>query len=96
MPKYQIEFNRGGSLKSFKYFISEKGDSTTELACQAANEALKTFNGRPPRVLSVREMDMEKKKPKRGGHKFKLHLVFFEATFTSGRKERDEWYQYND
>jgi hypothetical protein len=96
MPKYQIEFNRGASLKSYKYFIAEQEENPYDIACQVANDSLKTYNGKAPKVLTVREWDRVKVKPKRGGIKFKLHLTFIELTTQSGNKERDYWYQYND
>lgn len=97
MPKYQIEFNRGGSLKSYKYFISEIGDNTEQLACDCANEAITKFSTleKLPKSLLVREWDILKNEIKRSGHKFKLHLTFIQFTTDSGRKERKEWYQYN-
>lgn len=36
---------------------------------------------------------MEKKQPKKGGHRFKLELAFTEITYGSGRKVRNEWYR---
>lgn len=45
------------------------------------------------RVVHVWEWDMVKKKPKIKGHRFKLELYHFEATYTSGNKTRKEWYE---
>lgn len=112
MPRYQIEFKEksGRSTSySYKYFDTEKyakGVTVESIAADVANESLRknkenaTFRSfgyfKPIKTLTVREMDMEKKQPKRGGYKFKLHLRFIQATFASGRKERAEWYEYND
>lgn len=102
MPKYQIEF-KDGTSRSYCYFDADK--KIEEAACEKANEELENQRWRSSfrsfgyfkaiKTLSVKEWDKEKKQVKRGGHKFKLHLTFFEATFTSGRKQREEWYQYN-
>lgn len=111
MPKYQIEFKEvSGGAKSFhyKYFDTEdygKGITVESIAADVASDTLEndkqnaSFRSfgyfKPLKTLTVREMDMETKKPKRGGYKFKLHLTFIQFTTDSGRKERKEWYQYN-
>lgn len=108
MPKYQIEFNHGEGSKSYKYFKTEdyaKGVTVESIAADVASDALdndkqnasfRSFGHfKPLKTLTVREMDMETKKPKRGGHKFKLHLTFIQLTTDSGRKERFESYEYN-
>src|SRR5690348_8579516 len=107
MTKYQIEFKRAGCSKSYCYFEANKR-SLYKAACKAADaklDQLRLFfrpiflthaTFKAPKTLTVREWDTEKKQVKRGGHKFKLHLTFFEANFDSGIKQRDEWYEYND
>jgi len=106
MAKYQIEYNHGEGRKSYSYFTAEDADCVKDLACMHANERLKrdkenaSFRSfgyfKPIKTLMVREMDMEKKEPKRGGRKFKLRLTFLQFTTDSGRKERQEWYEYTD
>jgi hypothetical protein len=103
MAKYQIDF-KDGTSHSYAYFEAEK--KVEEAACKKANEELEKQRWRAQfrsfgyfkaiKTLTVKEWDKEKKQVKRGGHKFKLHLSFFQATFNSGRKERNEWYEYND
>jgi hypothetical protein len=103
MPKYQIEF-KDGTSRSYSYFDADK--KVEERACIKANEILKRDREnslsrsfgyfKAVKTLTVKEWDTEKKHVKRGGHKFKLRLSFFEATFASGIKERNEWYEYND
>lgn len=106
MPKYQIEFNRGGGTKSFAYFdVMDCLQAAQQEAVKKANEhmnrkkELNTAFGwcsyKPPKSVTVREYDTKKKKPLRGGHKFKLHLTFLQLVTDSGRKERFESYEYN-
>lgn len=98
MPKYQIEFNRGGGTKSFKYFNTEDygfGVTLETIAVDIANNSIKGFGGKLPKTLWVREYDKEKKCPLRGGQRRKLHLTFLETTTVAGKKERSEWYEYN-
>lgn len=97
MPKYQIEFKEGTS-SHFAYFEAEKDIEVA--AAQRANEdvekqiEMRRGFGRviKPRTIMVREYDTAKRGVKRGGHKFKLRLLFLQKTFLSGRKEREEWY----
>jgi hypothetical protein len=107
MPKYQIEFKRAGSSKSYCYFDANKRNLYKE-ACKAADAKLNqlrlffrpifltnaTFKA--PKTLIVREWDTDKKCVKRGGLTFKLSLAFLQASFTDGSIERNEWYEYND
>ncbi len=105
MPSYQIVFNHGNGSKSFEYFDASIKGTEIELAVKRADECrINRKSGacfwaiyrKPPRTLTVREYDMKKKQPLRGGHKFKLHLTFLELVTDSGRKERFESYEYND
>lgn len=98
MPTYQIEFNLGGSSKSFKYFTVLDEKSIESYAEIVANDWLKNrmTTYKPPKTLMVREYDEEKKTPKRGGQRRKLRLSFLQLTTDSGRKERQEWYEYKD
>lgn len=96
MPKYQIEFNRGLGIKSYSYFIAEKGDNVIGLAVENANQKSKILTGRLPKVLYVREWDTEKNRVKRGGLKFKLRLTFLGVTTYGGAKAKRLWYSYNE
>jgi hypothetical protein len=106
MPRYQIEFNHGGNRKSWEYFeVMDCLQAAHQKAVERANDCLKnrksgaTWWGpflKSPRSLMVREYDDKKKAPLRGGQRFKLHLMHIQVTFTSGKKEREEWYEYND
>lgn len=107
MPKYQIEFKKAGSSKSYTYFEATKRNLYKE-ACKAADKKLDqlrlffrplfltnaTFKA--PNKLTVREWDTEKKCVKKGGHQFKLSLGFLQLSFTDGTVERKEWYEYNE
>jgi hypothetical protein len=103
--KYQIIFNRGHGSKSFEYFDSEK--KTAPIAAATVANAYierqysfqRMFSSfKAPRSVQVVEFDNVKKKaaPKATGHRFKLRLVFFQATYNSGRKERSEWYELSE
>lgn len=48
---------------------------------------------KPMKTINVWEWDIEKKEPKRGGHRFKIRLAFFEVTYKGGGKRREEWYE---
>jgi hypothetical protein len=106
MPKYQIEFkHRGAGVKSFEYFKERLVDAFETTACEIANNCLKNRKSgarywgpseKPPKTLWVREYDEVKKAPKRGGQRRKLTLTFLQLTTDSGRKERQEWYEYTD
>lgn len=48
---------------------------------------------KPIKTAQVVQYDREKKAAMKGGIKFKIRLCFFEATFTSGMKERSEYYK---
>lgn len=99
MIKYQIRFCDSKGNGSFSYIDvkSKKGveqkaaDKATEYI---ANKMQRGFSyDKPKRVVHVWEMDMETKKPKKDGHRFKLELSFTEITYGSGRKVRNEWYE---
>jgi len=102
MPKFQIEFNHGGGSKSFEY-INAKTDIEEKAAAKATRCIINRKSGatywntarKPPKTLMVRECHGGSA-IKRGGYKFKLKLAFFAFSTDSGRKERREWYEYND
>lgn len=48
---------------------------------------------KPQRVVHVWEWDTVNKCVKKGGHRFKLQLAYFQATYTNGAKKRSEWYE---
>jgi hypothetical protein len=48
---------------------------------------------KPKRTLNVWEWDTENKCVKKRGHRFKLRLAYFQATYTDGSKKREEWYE---
>jgi hypothetical protein len=48
---------------------------------------------KPKKTLHVWEWDIENKCVKKGGHRFKLRLAYFQATYTDGSKTRKEWYE---
>jgi hypothetical protein len=101
MTKYQIRFCDSKGHGSFEYVDVVPGDFVEQRAADKATEYInrepigfRSFSRqKPKRIVHVWEMDMETKKPKKGGHRFKLELYFTEITYGSGRKVRNEWYE---
>lgn len=107
MKKYQIQFKRKDS-GFYRYF--EADINPEEKAVETANDELDKERERyinmtsfdrvfyspkkSIKTLTVVEYDTEKKAPKRGGYRFKLHLGFIEAKYNDGSKNRNEWYYY--
>jgi hypothetical protein len=100
MAKYQIEYNLGGSSKSYKYF--EANSDLKTVATKKANEVLRiefttarigSFQPlQPPRTLMVREYDTVSKKPVKGGNRLKLKLKS-ETMKAGGVKVKNSWYE---
>lgn len=105
MTKYQIRFCDSKGHGYFRYVDvkskKEAGQKAAKVATDDINERKSRYSAwipfsqpeKPKRIVHVWEMDMEKKQPKKGGHRFKLELYFTEITYGSGRKVRNEWYQ---
>jgi hypothetical protein len=101
MPKYQIRFCDKDGNGSFCYVECTAKEAPQKAADKATEEINKRKNKtglfvapyKAPRRLNVWEWDTEKKEVKKKGHRFKLQLIFVEATYNSGRKVRDEWYE---
>lgn len=97
-PNWQMEFNWGGTSKSWKYFYAK--DKPEEKAVEVANEYLNSQQGVgflrttpkfPKRVL-VRQYDNEKKIASKGGKRFVLIKTGFTAK-TNLRTIKEEWYE---
>ena len=109
MPKYQIRFCDSKGYGYFRYLDVKSKRGIEKKAAEAAtkiiieeSEKYKSQGGpwgifsippKPKKVLHVWEWDLEKKEPKRGGHRFKIRLAFIEATYVGGGKRREEWYE---
>jgi hypothetical protein len=103
MPKYQIRFCDSKGHGSFTYIDVESVEGVELKAADKATEYITNgcglrrgfFNtsSKPMRSVNVWEMDMETKEPKKKGHRFKLKLFHTTITYSSGEKERDEWYE---
>lgn len=103
--KYQIRFCDKNGNGSFQYVDVKSRKGVEKKAAEKATEYInkqKEVRGnfgffinsfKPKRVVHVWEWDTEKGEPKRGGHRFKLELMFIQATYTTGRKMRNEWYE---
>lgn len=102
MARYQIEYKDGTGRQasySYSYFDADKDveKANERLKRDKENADFRSFGYfKPIKTLTVREMDRSKKEPKRGGHKFKVRLTYLSITTDSGRKERQEWYEYID
>lgn len=97
MPRYQIEF-KFKTEWVYVYFSAAK--DIVYKGCGKANETLFKLKDirpefKPPKSLMVRELSTEGTR-KKGGHRFKLKLSFLELRTISGKKYRDEWYQYKE
>lgn len=105
MAKYQIRFCDKKGHGSFEYIDVKSIKGVEKKAADKATEYLNKRKAtvgnfgfflhsfKPQRIVHVWEWDTEKGQPKRGGHRFKLELMFFQATYMSGRKVRNEWYE---
>lgn len=101
MPKYQIRFVDKQGCGFFRYVDCEKEEAPQKAAEKATEEINKQKSRtglfvapyKAPRRLSVCEWDTEKKEIKKKGHRFKLELMYVQATYQSGRKVIDEWYE---
>lgn len=101
MAKYQIRFVDKQGHGSFCYVDCEKDDAG-KMAAEKATEYINRIKNtrlpfqvieKPKRVVDVWEWDTEKKEVKKKGHRFKLQLMYVQATYNSGRKVRNEWYE---
>jgi hypothetical protein len=107
MTKYQIRFCDSKGHGSFEYIDVKSKKRVEQKAADKATEYInkqREYNGanewnpfrqpfKPKRIVHVWEIDMETKKPKKGGHRFKLELCFISVTYLNGRKARNEWYE---
>jgi hypothetical protein len=102
MPKYQIRFCDSKGHGSFCYVdCSQK--QAPQKAAEKATEYINNQKGiptglfrqpyKPKRIVHVWEWDSEEGEPKKKGYRFKLELMFIAATYNSGRKVRQEWYE---
>lgn len=99
---FQIRFVKDTCVR-YCYFSALPKEDIGKKAAEVANvEYLQngyenaTFRSfgyfKPIKTAQVVQWDREKKATLKGGIKFKIRLSFFEAIFTSGRKERSEYY----
>jgi hypothetical protein len=109
MPKYQIRFCDSKGHGYFKYIDVKSKRGVEKIAAESAtkhiieeSEKYKRNGGpfgmfislpRSKKTLHVWEWDIENKCVKKGGHRFKLQLSYFQATYTDGSKVRKEWYE---
>lgn len=102
---YQMEFNWGGSSKSWEYFYAT--ENIHEIACAVANEFMKkkksatpvySFLPRDPikfpKKVLVRQYDDVKKCPIKGGSRFVLTRTGFTMK-TNIRTIKEEWYEFH-
>lgn len=102
-PNYQIEFNWGGSSKSWEYFYADK--NVQEEAVRVANQLMdKKRNATPtysflpreplkfPKKVLVRQYDNVNKRPLKGGSRFVL-IRRSMTIKTNLRTIKDEWYE---
>lgn len=104
---FQIRFTDKYGCGSFYYFSVLPKEDIGEKAAECANTQYleKGYENaqfssfgyfKPMKSASVVQWDREKKAAVKGGIKFKIRLMFFKATYTSGRKERSEWYKADE
>ena len=99
---FQIRFVKDGG-GSYYYFSALPEENIGEKAAQVADEQylipgyenahFRSFGYfKPIKTAAVVQWDREKKAVMKGGIKFKIRLSHIQFTYTSGRKERNEWY----
>ncbi len=101
MARYQIRFVDKEGNGFFRYVECSAEEAPKQAAEKATEEINKQKEKRgifvvpykAPRTLHVWEWDVEKKEVKKKGHRFKLQLMYVQATYNSGRKVRNEWYE---
>lgn len=96
---FQIQFVKDGG-GSYYYFSTLPKEDIGEKAANVAtedylvrgreNDLFGTF--RPIKTATVVQYDRVKGAPVRGGIKFKVRLSFVQATYSSGKKVRNEFY----
>lgn len=101
---FQIRFTDKSGCGSFCYFSALSKKEIGPRSEQVANEEylqrgydnaqFRSFGYfKPMRSAQVVQYDRVKNQALKGGIKFRIRLSFFEATYTSGKRQRSEWYK---